>query len=324
MLLNIIFLIVGLVLILVGANMLTDGASAIAKKWGMSDLIVGLTIVAFGTSAPELVISVMSAIEGNAGIAIGNVVGSNIFNVCAIVGITALVTPIKVSKGIMRADIPLVILSALVLLVMGNSSLLDGSENILTRVDGIILLLFFVIFMYHTFEEAKELKPAEADAADEEKIKPMKMWKAAVLVVGGLAGLIYGGDRFVAGASGLASSLGVSDAVIGLTIVAAGTSLPELATSVTAALKGKTGIAIGNVIGSNIFNIFLVLGCSATVRELPFGSVGLVDLLVLTVSSFLFWIFGYVYKERTITRPEGALLLACYLGYMTWIVAAAT
>lgn len=324
MLLNIIFLIVGLVLILVGANMLTDGASAIAKKWGMSDLIVGLTIVAFGTSAPELVISVMSAIEGNAGIAIGNVVGSNIFNICAIVGITALVTPIKVSKGIMRADIPLVILSALVLLVMGNSSLLDGSENILTRVDGIILLLFFVIFMYHTFEEAKELKPAEADAAADEKIKPMKMWKAAVWVVGGLAGLIYGGDRFVAGASGLASALGVSDAVIGLTIVAAGTSLPELATSVTAALKGKTGIAIGNVIGSNIFNIFLVLGCSATVRELPFGSVGIVDLLVLTVSSFLFWIFGYVYKERTITRPEGAVLLACYLGYMVWIVAEAT
>lgn len=324
MLLNIIFLIVGLVLILVGANMLTDGASAIAKKWGMSDLIVGLTIVAFGTSAPELVISVMSAIEGNAGIAIGNVVGSNIFNICAIVGITALVTPIKVSKGIMRADIPLVILSALVLLVMGNSSLLDGSENILTRVDGIILLLFFVIFMYHTFEEAKELKPAEADAATDEKIKPMKMWKAAVWVVGGLAGLIYGGDRFVAGASGLASALGVSDAVIGLTIVAAGTSLPELATSVTAALKGKTGIAIGNVIGSNIFNIFLVLGCSATVRELPFGSVGIVDLLVLTVSSFLFWIFGYVYKERTITRPEGAVLLACYLGYMVWIVAEAT
>ncbi|MDE6340456.1 MAG: calcium/sodium antiporter [Muribaculaceae bacterium] len=322
--LNIVFLILGLALILIGANALTDGASALAKKWGMSDLVVGLTVVAFGTSAPELVISVMSAVEGNAGLAIGNVVGSNIFNVCAIVGITALVMPIKVSKGIMKADIPLVILSALVLLVMGNTSLLDGGgENILTRVDGIILLLFFAIFMYHTFSVAKETAPGEASESDNAPIKSMPLWKAVLWVVGGLAGLIYGGDRFVAGASGLASSLGVSDAVIGLTIVAAGTSLPELATSVTAALKGKTGIAIGNVIGSNIFNIFLVLGCSATVRQLPFGSVGNIDLLVLVATSLLFWLFGYVYKERTITRQEGALLLACYLGYMTWIVAAA-
>ncbi|MDE6072622.1 MAG: calcium/sodium antiporter [Muribaculaceae bacterium] len=324
MILNIVFLILGLVLILVGANALTDGASALAKKWGMSDLVVGLTVVAFGTSAPELVISVMSAVNGNAGLAIGNVVGSNIFNVCAIVGITALVTPIKVSKGIMRADIPLVILSALVLLVMGNSSLLDGNgENILTRVDGIILLLFFVIFMYHTFSSANEPEAGAASGEENAPIKMMPLWKSVLWVVGGLAGLIYGGDRFVAGASGLASGLGVSDAVIGLTIVAAGTSLPELATSITAALKGKTGIAIGNVIGSNIFNIFLVLGCSATVRQLPFGSVGNVDLLVLTATSLLFWIFGYVYKERTISRPEGALLLACYIGYMIWIVTAA-
>lgn len=321
MLLNIFFLILGLALILIGANILTDGASALAKRWGMSDLVVGLTVVAFGTSAPELVISVMSSIEGNAGIAIGNVIGSNIFNICAIAGITAIVTPIKVTKNIISADIPLVILSALVLLVMGNSSLLDGSsQNILTRVDGIILLLFFIIFMYHTFAAAKEATPEEPASKEGAERKAMPMWKAVLWVIGGLAGLIYGGDRFVAGASGIASGLGVSDAVIGLTIVAAGTSLPELATSITAALKGKTGIAIGNVIGSNIFNIFLVLGCAATVRPLPFGTVGNVDLLVLTGSSLLFWLFSYVYKERTITRPEGALLTACYVAYMLYLI----
>lgn len=322
MILNIFFLILGLALILIGANALTDGASSLARRWGMSDLAVGLTVVAFGTSAPELVISVMSAINGNAGLAIGNVVGSNIFNVCAIVGITAMVTPIKVSKGVMTADIPLVILSALVLLAMGNATLLDNaSENILTRVDGIILLIFFAIFMYHTFSSAKEADPVKDPTAIEaEKMKDMPMWKAGLWVAAGLAGLIYGGDRFVKGASGIASGLGVSDAIIGLTIVAAGTSLPELATSIAAALKGKTGIAIGNVIGSNIFNIFLVLGCSATVRPLPFGSVGNIDLLVLTGSCLLFWLFARVYKERTITRPEGALLTCIYLAYILYLV----
>lgn len=321
MLLDVVFLIVGLVLILVGANALTDGASSLAKRWGMSDLVVGLTVVAFGTSAPELVISVMSAAEGNAGLAIGNVVGSNIFNVCAIAGITAMVRPIKVTRGIMTADIPLVMLSALVLLAMGNSQLLDGAgENMLTRVDGIILLLLFLVFMHHTFSSAKSGSSDDPAAKDVAAKNMMPLWKSIVWVVAGLAGLIYGGDRFVAGASGIASGLGVSDAVIGLTIVAAGTSLPELATSVTAALKGNPGIALGNVIGSNIFNIFLVLGCAATVSPLPFGTVGNVDLLTLTGGCMLFWLFGYVYKERTITRLEGGVLAACYVGYMAWIV----
>lgn len=322
MILNIIFLIAGLVLILVGANALTDGASSVAKRWGMSDLVVGLTIVGFGTSTPELVISVMSAVEGNAGLAIGNVVGSNIFNVCAIIGVTSLVRPIVISKGIMTTDIPLVILSALVLLVMGNAVMLDGSRtNMLTRVDGVILLLFFLVFMHHTFSSAKAASPADPAAQGGESKKLMPMWKSSLWIIGGLAGLIYGGNRFVAGASGIAADLGVSDAVIGLTIVAAGTSLPELATSVTAALKGKTAIALGNVIGSNIFNIFLVLGCSATVRPLPFGTVGNVDLLILTASCLLFWVFGHLYKVRTITRWEGGVLVACYTGYAAWLVA---
>lgn len=322
MFLDIVFLILGLVLILVGANALTDGASALAKRWGMSDLVVGLTIVAFGTSAPELVISVMSAARGNAGIAIGNVVGSNIFNVCAIIGITALVRPIRIAKGIMTTDIPLVILSTLVLLVMGNATLLDGAlTNVLTRVDGVILLLFFMVFMHHTFASAKKADPSDPAASEGKTRKMMPLWKSSVWVVGGLAALIYGGDRFVDGASGIASAMGVSDAVIGLTIVAAGTSFPELATSITAALKGRTGIALGNVIGSNIFNIFLVLGCSATVRQLPFGTVGNVDLLVLVGGCALFWLFGHLYKVRTITRWEGAALLSVYVGYLAWTVA---
>lgn len=333
MILNILYLIIGLVLILAGANFMTDGASFMAKKWGMSDLVIGLTVVAFGTSAPELVISVMSAVQGNAGIAIGNVVGSNIFNVCAIIGVTALVTPIKVTKSIMTNDIPLVILSAIVLLVMGNAILLNGAQtNVLDRTDGIILLLFFAIFMRYTFASAKReenLPSPEASVAEDlttsaaeslPKEKKMSFWKALLWVAGGLAGLIFGGDLFVDGASGIASGMGVSDAVIGLTIVAAGTSLPELATSVAAALKGKTGIAIGNVIGSNIFNIFMVLGCSATIHPLPFGSVGNLDLFVLTASSILFWIFGWFFKKRTITRPEGAVLLLVYIAYITYLV----
>lgn len=320
MLLNIFFLLLGLVLILVGANALTDGASAIARRWGVSDLVIGLTVVAFGTSAPELTISIISAINGSTAMAIGNVVGSNIFNVLVIIGVTALFAPIKVERGIMTNEIPLVILSALVLLTMGNGPLLDGTAHpLISRVDGIILLLFFAIFMRYTFAQAKS-GASESTENAETGSKPMPLWKAIVWVLGGLAGLIYGGDRFVAGASGIASDFGVSDAIIGLTIVAAGTSLPELATSVTAALKGKSGMAIGNVIGSNIFNIFLVLGATATVRPLGFGDIGNPDLLVLTGACMLFWIFGWFFKERTITRVEGGLMTLCYIGYIAALI----
>lgn len=316
---DIFFLILGLALILVGANILTDGASAIAKRWGVSDLIIGLTVVAFGTSAPELVISLISAIQGNAELAIGNVVGSNIFNILVIIGVTAMVMPIKVERSIMTNEIPLVILSSIALLVMGNTPLLDGASVMaLTRSDGIVLLLFFMIFMRYTFAQAKT--GVQSGDEDNAPTKAMPMWKAIVWVIGGLAALIYGGDRFVAGASGIASLLGVSDAIIALTIVAAGTSLPELATSVTAALKGKTGIAIGNVIGSNIFNIFLVLGCSATVHPLTFNGIGNFDLLTLTGASLLFWLFGWFFKKRTITRAEGFILTACYIAYVTLLI----
>lgn len=322
MIADIFFLILGLVLILVGANILTDGSSAIAKRWGVSDLVIGLTVVAFGTSAPELVISLISAIQGNTELAIGNVVGSNVFNILVIIGVTAMVMPIKVERSIMTNEIPLVVLSSLVLLVMGNAPLLDGTAStMLTRIDGIVLLMFFMIFMRYTFTQAKS---SSAPSEDGVAKKEMPMWKAILWVIGGLGALIFGGDRFVAGASGVASQLGVSDAIIALTIVAAGTSLPELATSVTAALKGKTGIALGNVIGSNIFNIFLVLGCSATVHPLKFNGIGNFDLLVLAGASILFWLFGWFFKKRTITRIEGALLAICYIAYVTRLIITAS
>lgn len=324
MIIDIILLIVGLVLILGGANYLTDGAAAVARRFGMSDLMVGLTIVAFGTSAPELTISMMSAIDGNTGIAIGNVVGSNIFNTLIIIGAVAVARPIKITGGIMSNEIPLVVLSAAALLAMGSSKWLDGTTPVISRVDGILLLLFFAIFMRYVFSQSKQKMPETSENSNETKPVQTALWKSVIFIIGGLAALIYGGDLFVDKASAIASSLGVSDAIIGLTIVAMGTSLPELATSLTAAIKGNSGIAIGNVIGSNIFNIFLVLGCSATIRPLPFGAISEIDLLVLFASCVLFWIFGWFFGNRTINRAEGGLLVAGYIAYMIYLVADAS
>ena len=315
--LDTIFLIGGLVMILLGANGLTDGAAAVAKRFNISDLVIGLTIVAFGTSAPELVISTMAALGGSADMAIGNVMGSNAFNVLMIIGVTAMVLPIKVGEGILSKEIPLVILASFVLAVCANDILLDGgSSNVISRIEGLVLLGFFLIFMRYTFAIARN----GGDEAEGEKIKEMPIWKSALFILGGLAGLVYGGQLFVDGASGIASSLGVSESIIGLTIVAGGTSLPELATSVTAALKKNSGIAIGNVIGSNLFNVFFVLGCSATISPLPMGGINNVDMAVLIGSAILFWLVGWFFKKRTITRMEGALLVICYVAYTAYLI----
>ncbi|MDE6096504.1 MAG: calcium/sodium antiporter [Muribaculaceae bacterium] len=319
---DIVWLIVGLVLILVGADALTDGASAVAKRWGVSDLVVGLTVVAFGTSAPELAISLVSAVKGSAPMAVGNVVGSNIFNVLVIIGLVAVIKPVRIQGSIMFNELPLVILSSLALLAVGSGNILGvEGERILTRPEGILFLLFFIIFMRYTFSQARSGSQPDPGAGMVSGKPLMPLWKSLLWIAGGLAGLVWGGDRFVAGASGIASSLGMSDALIGLTIVAAGTSLPELATSVVAAGKGKPGIAVGNVIGSNIFNIFLVLGLTGTIMPLPFGGITVADLLVMTGASVLFWIFGWKFAERTVTRWEGGALLALYVAYICWQVA---
>lgn len=322
MILDIIYLIAGLVLILTGANALTDGASAIARRIGISDLVVGLTVVAFGTSAPELVISVMSAANGNAGMAIGNVVGSNIFNILAIIGITAMVRPIVIERTVMTREVPMVLISSVVLLILGNTSLLDGAAApAVTRADGLLLLIFFGLFIWYTFATAKSAAPDEPAGVNASAKGQMKPLKSILWVVGGLAMLVIGGDRFVAGASGIASMMGISDAVIGLTIAAAGSSLPELATSIVAARKGQTSLAVGNVIGSNIFNIFFVLGASATIHPVAFGTIGNIDLLTLTGASALFLCCGWLIGRRTITRAEGAIFTLSYIAYISYLVA---
>ena len=318
MLINLVSLIGGLVLILAGANFLTDGAASVAKRFHITDLVIGLTIVAFGTSAPELVISVMSSLQGSAEMAIGNVVGSNIFNVLMIIGCTALVLPMHVGKGIMSKEIPLVILSSLVLGCFANDQLLDGeATNVISRIDGLVLLGFFLIFMRYTFSMAKN---GGGEVEDGQKVKELSVLISTLYIIGGLLGLIFGGQWFVDGASGVAKSLGVSESIIGLTLVAGGTSLPELATSITAALKKNPGIAIGNVIGSNLFNIFFVLGCSASIAPLPLGNINNIDLFVLLGSALLFWIVGWFFKTRTITRFEGAFLVLCYIVYTVFLI----
>ena len=314
---NILFLIGGLLLILLGANGLTDGAASVAKRFNIPSIVIGLTIVAFGTSAPDLTVSVSSALKGSADLAIGNVVGSNVFNTLMIVGCTALFAPIAVTRNTLIKEIPLCILSAIVLFICANDILLDGSsENVISITDGWVLLCFFAIFLSYTFAIATGGNQAE----EGEEIVQMPIWKSVLYIAGGLAGLIIGGNFFVDGASGIARNLGVSESVIGLTLVAGGTSLPELATSIVAALKKNPEIAIGNVIGSNLFNIFFVLGCSASITPLHLAGINNIDLLTLIGASLLLWLVGVFFGKRTITRIEGSLMVLCYVAYTAFLI----
>ena len=323
---NILLLIGGLILILLGANGLTNGAASVAKRFHIPPIVIGLTIVAFGTSAPELTVSVSSALKGSADIAIGNVVGSNIFNTLMIVGCTALFAPIVITRNTLRKEIPLCILSSIVLLICANDVFLDkASENILNRVDGLLLLCFFVIFMGYAFAIASKPATIEQQAEhpvieEETEIKSLPWWKSILYIIGGLAALIYGGQLFVDGATGIARNLGVSESIIGLTLVAGGTSLPELATSIVAALKKNPEIAIGNVIGSNLFNIFFVLGCSASITPLHLSGITNFDLFTLVGSGILLWLFGLFFAKRTITRIEGGIMILCYVAYTVVLI----
>ena len=307
---NILLLIGGLLLILLGANGLTDGAASVAKRFRIPNIVIGLTIVAFGTSAPELTVSVSSALKGSADIAIGNVVGSNIFNTLMIVGCTALFAPIAVTRNTLQKEIPLCILSSIALLVCANDIFLNG--------DKANTLSIFAIFLSYTFAIASH--SPEETAGSEETIRQLPLWKSVLYILGGLGALIAGGSFFVDGASGIARSLGVSESVIGLTLVAGGTSLPELATSIVAALKKNPEIAIGNVVGSNLFNVFFVLGCSASITPLHLTGITNLDLWVLAGSGILLWFFGLFFAKRTITRIEGSIMVLCYVAYTTFLI----
>ena len=316
MIADILLFIVGLALILSGANALTDGASSIAKRMKVSELVIGLTIVAFGTSAPELAVSAISAIKGSGDIALGNVVGSNLFNTLMIIGCTVLVRPLKVSRLLIKKEIPLCILASFVLILLCADATEGCVAGGLSRTDGLVLLCFMAIFLSHTFSIAA----GEEQNASESGIKEMPLWRAILFSIGGLLFLIAGGESFVRGASGLARALGASESLIAVTIVAGGTSLPELATSVVAALKGRSEMAVGNVVGSNLFNIFLILGLSSTISPIKLAGIGAIDLGMVLLSSVVLWFVGVFYKERTITRVEGALMIALYVAYTLYLI----
>ena len=315
---DILLLIAGLALILAGANYLVDGASAIAKKAGLSDFIIGMTIVGIGTSTPEMVVSFTSAIQGNADIAVGNIVGSNIFNALMILGLTALFYPIRLTSNNVKKDIPFALLAAFVLCTLGCSTWLDGtSVNTISRVSGIMLLSLFGVFMAYTIYSSNSQKGndnPDNNPSGNKKLPPV--WLAAVMILGGLCGLVFGGDMFVNAASAIAKSLGVSDAVIAVTIVAGGTSMPELASCLVAAHKKNTDQALGNVIGSNVCNIFLILGGSATIHPLVMSGTTPLDLIALMVSSILIFLFAFTFRKKQIDRIEGALLVCLYIGFV--------
>lgn len=314
MLLSIICFVVGIALVIFGADWLTKGASDLARHLKMSELMIGLTIVAIGTSLPELVISVSSALSGNSGISLGNILGSNIFNGMLILGTTALITPIMFSGKMLSRELPFNLLASVVVLLVSGSMLVGGAPGeYITRYNGLILLCFCAVFVRYTFS----LKGNEEDSAAQQ---PMSMGKILLFIAGGLAALIVGGKMFVSGASDIARGFGLSEALIGITIVSAGSSLPELAVSVNAARKGNVGIALGNVLGSNILNVFFILGCSATISPISLEGFTPVDYYVLLASSLFIYLFCAFFGKNKITRWEGGLLVAGYVAYVVYLI----
>lgn len=303
-----ILLVVGFTLITFGANWLTNGASAIAKRLNISEFIIGMTIVAVGTSLPELTVSLASAFSGSADMAIGNVVGSNIFNTLFILGICALFSPVVFSRNNIRIDTPICILVSLTILVM----LIGGT---LSRIEGIILLLFYIVAMFISF---KTNKPEENDEEDNDE--KFSWVKSLLMLIGGLAALIYGADTTLNSAVEIARYFHISERIIAITLLAGGTSLPELAASLTAAAKGRGALALGNIIGSNIANILLILGSCSTILPLTMNGITTIDLLVMVGSSVLLLLSALLYGQRRITRAEGVIFLAAYIGYIYYLI----
>ncbi|PZX60181.1 cation:H+ antiporter [Algoriphagus ratkowskyi] len=314
MILQIIILIAGLLLLVKGADWLVDGASVLAKKHKISDLAIGLTIVAFGTSAPELVVNSVASMGGYPDIVFGNVIGSNNFNLFIILGIAGIITPLAVQSSSVWKEIPFSLLAAIILLFLVNNYF-SSAEPGLSFIDGIILLVLFAAFLYYVFTQLKSEPSTEV--AEQKDYSNLKIWG---LILIGLAGLVIGGKLVVDNAVAMAQSLGVSEKIIGLTIVAAGTSLPELATSVVASMKKNNDIAIGNIIGSNIFNIFLILGVSSMINPLPFNLSFTTDIYILIGGTIFLLLAMFTGKKKTLDRWEAALLLITYLGYTTYLV----
>lgn len=319
MLLDIVFIVIGVALVLWGADRLTEGASGLARRMNVPEMVIGLTIVAAGTSAPELFVSFVSALKGTPDMALGNVVGSNIFNTLLIVGCAAMVAPMQITKATVKKDMPFTVIATVLLIAacMDFWPVASISGHAISRLDGFLLLAGFAVFMYYTFRMAAN-KPQQASGEKAENTgEAMNVWKGVLFVVIGLACLIFGSNLFVDSATNVARQLNISEGVIGLTIVAGGTSLPELATSVVAARKGQSAIAIGNVIGSNVFNILLILGLTATICPMQIDGITLVDLLVMLASVLMVW--GFSYTKYTVARWEGAVLVLMFLGYMAWL-----
>ena len=315
---DILLLIVGLGLILAGANFLTDGSAALAQRFRVPEFIIGLTVVAVGTSTPELVVSVLSAIGGQSDVAIGNVVGSNIFNVFVILGVCALIRPVPLTAGNIRRDIPFGVLVSLLLLALAQDSLLcKGAADRIGRLDGAAMLALYILLMWYTIRKTKR---PEATAPTEGSKAPMAAWLTAVMIVGGLAGLVFGGEMFLRSATSIARSLGVSESVIAITLVAGGTSLPELASSLVSLFKGKAEMALGNVIGSNIANILLILGVSATIHPLSMGGITVWDLLMVLLSSVVVFLAAFTFKRKAIDRWEGVLFVTIYAVYIWYLI----
>ena len=305
MVLDVLLIVIGVTMVLLGADRLTEGASALARRMNVPEIIIGLTIVAAGTSAPELFVSLVSALKGTAGLAVGNVVGSNTMNAMLIVGCAAMVAPMTISRSTVKKDIPFSVAASVLLILI-------AADSFLGRWDGIILLMGFTVFMVYTLRQAK------VDSATEVQTETSPVWRNIVYLLGGLLGLVVGSNLFVDSASNVALSLGISEGVVGLTVVAGGTSLPELATSVVAARKGQSAIAIGNVIGSNVFNILMILGLTATISPLQIEGITTIDMAVMLVSVALVWFFSFT--KFTVERWEGALLVIGYLVYLCWLI----
>ncbi len=309
-------LILGLVVLIGGANALVVGASSLAKRFHVSNLIIGLTVVSFGTSFPELIVNILAGTNGQADLAVGNIIGSNIINIFLVVGVSALIKPVAVQNNTVKFEIPFSILALIVLFVLANDILIDGTAQAsLSRSDGIMLLSFFLIFLYYTFISS------QSNTGDEgHQVKELKNWKSILLLLIGIFGLYYGGVLIVDNATAIAVNLGVSQAVIGILVVALGTSLPELATSAVAAYKGNADMAIGNVVGSNIFNVFFVLGISACIKPIAFNPQLNFDLLVALFASLLLFLYIFTRKGRQIDRLEASSFLIIYVAYVVWLL----